>query len=120
MADTHEKTSEDDADATEQNEATEQSSAAGDDTNNDTGSKHDASKADEEVGEKTTESTSSDKKRSLEENNEGTAPIDEGPMPTLPLKKARTAYFIFADEKREELKQLVRYHCSYKVWHSSF
>ncbi len=27
------------------------------------------------------------------------------PLPTLPLKKARTAYFIFAQDKREELKQ---------------
>ncbi len=34
--------------------------------------------------------------------------MDEEPLPRLPLKKARTAYFIFADEKREELKQLVR------------
>jgi histone H3/H4 len=30
---------------------------------------------------------------------------DDGPLPTLPLKKARTAYFIFAQDKREELKQ---------------
>jgi len=30
---------------------------------------------------------------------------DDGPLPTLPLKKARTAYFIFAQTKREELKQ---------------
>ena len=27
------------------------------------------------------------------------------PLPTLPLKKARTAYFIFAQDKREELKK---------------
>eukprot|EP00804_Cyclotella_cryptica_P023988 CCRYP_010086-RA/>CCRYP_010086-RA protein AED:0.19 eAED:0.19 QI:29/1/1/1/1/1/2/1027/309 len=38
---------------------------------------------------------------------DGNKPNDESePMPTLPLKKARTAYFIFADEKREELKQV--------------
>ena len=30
---------------------------------------------------------------------------DNEPLPTLPLKKARTAYFIFAQDKREELKQ---------------
>lgn len=30
---------------------------------------------------------------------------DDTPLPTLPLKKARTAYFIFAQDKREELKQ---------------
>jgi DNA-directed RNA polymerase I subunit RPA43 len=30
---------------------------------------------------------------------------DKSPLPSLPLKKARTAYFIFAQDKREELKQ---------------
>ena len=30
---------------------------------------------------------------------------DNTPLPTLPLKKGRTAYFIFANDKREELKQ---------------
>ena len=30
---------------------------------------------------------------------------NDEPLPTLPLKKARTAYFIFAQDKREELKQ---------------
>lgn len=37
-------------------------------------------------------------------------PIDEGPLPTLPLKRARTPYFIFSDEKREEVKQKVSDH----------
>ena len=40
-----------------------------------------------------------DRKRSIEDNEE--------PLPTLPLKRARTAYFIFAEEKREEVKQQV-------------
>ena len=109
MAGTSSTISECDADAaTEQNETTKQSTAGGDDTNNDTSSKHDASEAGVADEETAPESTSSDKKRPLEEKNEGTAPSEEEPMPTLPLKKARTAYFIFADEKREELKQLVR------------
>lgn len=43
----------------------------------------------------------SDKKRSIEEAKI----VDEGPLPTLPLKRARTAYFIFADDKREEVKK---------------
>mmetsp|Transcript_3587 Transcript_3587/g.6185 ORF Transcript_3587/g.6185 Transcript_3587/m.6185 type:complete len:365 (+) Transcript_3587:10-1104(+) len=30
---------------------------------------------------------------------------DNTPLPTLPLKKGRTAYFLFANDKREELKQ---------------
>ena len=30
---------------------------------------------------------------------------DLGPLPELPLKRARTAYFIFADEKRDEVKK---------------
>lgn len=41
------------------------------------------------------------KKRSIEEAKI----VDEGPLPTLPLKRARTAYFIFADDKREEVKK---------------
>lgn len=45
---------------------------------------------------------SSDKKRAIEETK-----VDEEPLPTLPVKRARTAYFIFADEKREEVKQKV-------------
>ena len=40
----------------------------------------------------------SDKKRPAE---------DDEPLPTLPLKRARTAYFIFADDKRQEVKQTV-------------
>ncbi|EJK62520.1 hypothetical protein THAOC_16864 [Thalassiosira oceanica] len=30
---------------------------------------------------------------------------DLGPLPELPLKRARTAYFIFADEKRDDVKK---------------
>ena len=41
------------------------------------------------------------RKRSSNEEEE------EEPLPTLPLKRARTAYFIFADEKRDEVKQQV-------------
>ena len=42
------------------------------------------------------------------ENSEAKENDDNEPLPKLPLKKARSAYFIFADMKREELKQLVR------------
>eukprot|EP00579_Thalassiosira_antarctica_P011071 CAMPEP_0201910704 /NCGR_PEP_ID=MMETSP0903-20130614/1979_1 /ASSEMBLY_ACC=CAM_ASM_000552 /TAXON_ID=420261 /ORGANISM="Thalassiosira antarctica, Strain CCMP982" /LENGTH=319 /DNA_ID=CAMNT_0048445375 /DNA_START=44 /DNA_END=1003 /DNA_ORIENTATION=+ len=49
----------------------------------------------------TSESKSDSKKRSIEE----AAKVDDEPLPTLPLKRARTAYFIFADDKREEVKQ---------------
>ena len=47
--------------------------------------------------------SSESKKRSSEKE------YDDGdePLPTLPLKRARTAYFIFADEKRDEVKQQV-------------
>eukprot|EP00571_Detonula_confervacea_P016346 CAMPEP_0172301350 /NCGR_PEP_ID=MMETSP1058-20130122/3257_1 /TAXON_ID=83371 /ORGANISM="Detonula confervacea, Strain CCMP 353" /LENGTH=352 /DNA_ID=CAMNT_0013011425 /DNA_START=64 /DNA_END=1122 /DNA_ORIENTATION=- len=43
----------------------------------------------------------SDKKRSIEEAKI----VDDEPLPTLPLKRARTAYFIFADDKRGEVKK---------------
>jgi len=56
----------------------------------------------------TTDYFISDKKRPFEDNGDDVKLSDENePLPTFPLKKARTAYFIFADEKREELKQLV-------------
>mmetsp|Transcript_29613 Transcript_29613/g.61816 ORF Transcript_29613/g.61816 Transcript_29613/m.61816 type:complete len:307 (+) Transcript_29613:138-1058(+) len=45
---------------------------------------------------------SSDKKRSIDQTK---IVDDDGPLPTLPLKRARTAYFIFADEKRGEVKR---------------
>lgn len=51
-------------------------------------------------------SKSSDKKRPLDDAESNKEGPDE-PLPTLPLKKARTAYFIFADAKREGLKELV-------------
>ncbi|KAL7539999.1 hypothetical protein ACHAXR_009787 [Thalassiosira sp. AJA248-18] len=46
--------------------------------------------------------TSSEKKRSIDEVK---STVDDEPLPTLPLKRARTAYFIFADDKRETVKQ---------------
>ncbi|KAL7441678.1 hypothetical protein ACHAXH_005405 [Discostella pseudostelligera] len=50
---------------------------------------------------KANETTSSEsRKRSKDDVDE-----NEEPLPTLPLKRARTAYFIFADEKRDEVKQ---------------
>ena len=48
---------------------------------------------------------SDDKKRSIDEVNKEVPTHDkDGPLPTLPLKRARTAYFIFADAKRPEVK----------------
>ena len=49
----------------------------------------------------TPESMKSDKKRPAEESKGG----NDEPLPTLPLKRARTAYFIFSDDKRAEVKQ---------------
>ncbi len=44
------------------------------------------------------------RKRSIDD----AAECDEhGPLPTFPLKRARTAYFIFADEKRKAVSQEV-------------
>lgn len=36
--------------------------------------------------------------------------IKNGNLPLRPIKKARTAYFIFADEKRPEIQARVRLH----------
>ena len=48
---------------------------------------------------------SDDKKRSIDEVTKEVPTHDkDGPLPTLPLKRARTAYFIFADAKRPEVK----------------
>ena len=89
------------------NETEQQSKATEDTTNNDAASREDG---DTKGGATDVEGDSNNvaptKKRTLEERSDD-APVDDEPMPTLPLKKARTAYFIFADEKREELKQLV-------------
>ena len=62
-----------------------------------------------------------DKKRTIDESNVvaanelGEDDDDEGPLPNLPLKRARTAYFIFADEKRRDVMQevcvCVQYFC---------
>lgn len=51
--------------------------------------------------------SSETKKRPAESSSSSDAPTpsNDSPLPTLPLKKARTAYFIFAQDKREELKQ---------------
>jgi hypothetical protein len=86
-------------------EANDQTTHQDGDTNNDPANDElDEAVEDEEESSKATP----DKKRPFEDKAEDTANVDDEPMPTLPLKKARTAYFIFADEKREELKQLVR------------
>lgn len=88
------------------NEPVEQSTAhGGDDMDNDT-SKIDGETKEADAGTDAAEEDGAviDKKRPHEEN----ADLNDEPMPTLPLKKARTAYFIFADEKREGLKELVR------------
>lgn len=67
------------------------------------------SKDESTAGEDTpTSSYFTEKKRPFKDNSDDVKPSDENePLPKFPLKKARTAYFIFADEKREELKQLV-------------
>jgi len=42
---------------------------------------------------------------------------DHGPLPTFPLKRARTAYFIFADEKRKAVSQEVcPYRCTWIIF----
>jgi hypothetical protein len=46
-----------------------------------------------------------DKKRTIDESvvDDKCDEDDDGPLPNLPLKRARTAYFIFADEKRRDV-----------------
>ena len=57
---------------------------------------------------------SDDKKRSIDEVNKEVPTHDkDGPLPTLPLKRARTAYFIFADAKRPEVKLQVCVLCDH-------
>mmetsp|Transcript_16855 Transcript_16855/g.32102 ORF Transcript_16855/g.32102 Transcript_16855/m.32102 type:complete len:339 (-) Transcript_16855:113-1129(-) len=77
---------------------------------NDEGGNDQSIQQDDEASQENTPSshaTESGKKRTSEESVDAKGETaDEEPLPTLPLKKARTAYFIFADEKREELKQL--------------
>lgn len=52
-----------------------------------------------------TSSSTPSKKRPADNDNNNNSDADLLPLPTLPLKRARTAYFIFAQDKREELKQ---------------
>jgi hypothetical protein len=49
------------------------------------------------------------KKRAIDESvvDDKCEEDDEGPLPNLPLKRARTAYFVFADEKRRDVMQEV-------------
>jgi hypothetical protein len=64
---------------------------------------NDTTAADEQSANDVPSNASSDsRKRSKDDVDE-----NEEPLPTLPLKRARTAYFIFADEKRDEVKQQV-------------
>jgi len=57
---------------------------------------------------------SDDKKRSIDEVTKEVPTHDkDGPLPTLPLKRARTAYFIFADAKRPEVKLQVCVLCDH-------
>jgi hypothetical protein len=57
------------------------------------------------IPEKIISSDEMENKRSIDDDAES----DEyGPLPTLPLKRARTAYFIFADEKRKGVTHEVR------------
>ncbi|KAL3811991.1 hypothetical protein ACHAXA_009609 [Cyclostephanos tholiformis] len=56
----------------------------------------------ESITKKMISSDETEKKRSIDDDAES----DEfGPLPTLPLKRARVPYFIFADEKRKEVTQ---------------
>ncbi len=82
---------------------------AGDDDGNDNGVASSKASAKDEEGNKQENdgtSPSKTKKRPASDAPTTTTNDDENePLPTLPLKKARTAYFIFAQDKREELKQ---------------
>ncbi|KAL3768861.1 hypothetical protein ACHAWO_013147 [Cyclotella atomus] len=87
-------------------QAKQSNTDGGDDTNNDT-SQLDGETKDAAAAPDADNENEPVKRRSIGEKSEDAAADDE-PMPTLPLKKARTAYFIFADEKREMLKEQVR------------
>ena len=54
-------------------------------------------------------SSTNDKKRDIDESvvDDKCEEDDEGPLPNFPLKRARTAYFVFADEKRRHVMQEV-------------
>lgn len=54
-------------------------------------------------------SSTNDKKRAIDESvvDDKCEEDDEGPLPNFPLKRARTAYFVFADEKRRHVMQEV-------------
>lgn len=66
-----------------------------------------------------------DKKRTIDESvvDDKCEEDDEGPLPNLPLKRARTAYFIFADEKRRDVMQEVCVYadpCNIFVYYSTY
>jgi hypothetical protein len=50
-----------------------------------------------------------DKKRSIVDDDDPEKTDEYGPLPSFPLKRSRTAYFIFADEKRKGVTQEVRF-----------
>lgn len=54
-------------------------------------------------------SSTNDKKRAIDESvvDDKCEEGDDGPLPNFPLKRARTAYFVFADEKRRHVMQEV-------------
>lgn len=106
MAETNDKVAAIAAEDTTENRGTHNPQNNGDGGNNDTSMSQEYLDATESGDDEAKEEPAADKKRALE--GDDVSPGDENePLPTLPLKKARTAYFIFADEKREELKQLV-------------
>jgi hypothetical protein len=83
-------------------------SGDGDTGNDDAGDENAGSIIDMEsvelMPEKMISSDKTGKKRFVDDDAE----FDEyGPLPTLPLKRARSAYFIFADEKRKGVAQEV-------------
>lgn len=61
--------------------------------------------ANKEVEEEVIESSETEKE---EQNNDHQTTLPSAVIPQRPVKKARTAYFIFAEEKRPELAKQVR------------
>lgn len=51
-----------------------------------------------------------EKVEAADDSKENEEPKECAPLPVRPIKRARTAYFIFADEKREEIKAKVCIH----------
>lgn len=54
--------------------------------------------------------TVEEKVEEADDSKENEEPKEYAPLPVRPIKRARTAYFIFADEKREEIKAKVCMH----------